>query len=127
MAKFTKSIAMALLVAGLSFSILLFADSVTEELSQEISQIEGLLEEKKEKLAEKRSQYRKARVSLKEAAKTGFLGFWRSQEEIQKLLDAKDKTESINREYKDAAREMSRLRRQLRELERERALQERRN
>ncbi len=116
--------------AGLLFSLIFspgaIAESPKERLTLEIEQIERRIEEKEEDLQLKRREYIQVRTNLKEAARTGFLGFWRTEEEIQALLQAKDSMANVKKEYTQIRRNIRRLRTRLRETKREKALETRR-
>ncbi|MCF7916288.1 MAG: hypothetical protein K9L61_00730, partial [Candidatus Omnitrophica bacterium] len=57
----------------------------------EVEKIQALLKEKKKELSRKRKEYIQTKKDLKKAARSGFFGFGRSQEEVQKLIEAKKK------------------------------------
>jgi phage-related minor tail protein len=76
-------------------------------------QIESLLEEKRQELTIKKKEYRKAKKSLKEAARTGFFGFGRSQEETQVLVEAKERASKLKRGINALKREINLLKKEL--------------
>lgn len=119
-----------MLVAATGFLALsrpVFAGTFQEELALKIEKTEASLKEREKELSLKRREHNKIRDNLKEAARTGFLGFWRTEKELETLLEAKEEMNKVNREYTKIRREISRLKTKLRKLERERALQERRH
>lgn len=138
MFKIVRIITLFLLGAVFSFSnFFVFAGQAQEkealkqdsaELSvyEKIEEKNSLLEELSKELSLKREEYIEVRNDLKEAARTGFLGFWRTEEEIQRLLKAKEKMAEVKKEYTGIRREISGLKSRLRQVEREKALQERR-
>jgi hypothetical protein len=88
-------------------------------------QIENLLEEKKQELTIKKKEYRKAKKSLKEAARTGFFGFGRSQEETQVLVEAKEKAGRLKRGINVLKQEINLLKKELNLAKKIKILQER--
>lgn len=76
-------------------------------------QIENLLEKKRQELTIKKKEYRKAKKNLKEAARTGFFGFGRSQEETQVLVEAKERAGKLKRGINALKREINLLKKEL--------------
>ncbi|MCF7875094.1 MAG: hypothetical protein K9L87_01475 [Candidatus Omnitrophica bacterium] len=76
-------------------------------------QIENLLEEKRQELIIRKKEYRKAKISLKEAARTGFFGFGRSQEETRVLVEAKERAGKLKRGINALKREINLLKKEL--------------
>ncbi|MCF7877972.1 MAG: hypothetical protein K9L95_00690 [Candidatus Omnitrophica bacterium] len=76
-------------------------------------QIENLLEEKRKELKMEKKEYGKAKKSLKEAARTGFFGFGRSQEETRALVRAKKRVEGLKRGVGALKREINLLKKEL--------------
>jgi len=92
----------------------------------EIERLKQRLENKREELSLEREAYLEARRDWKEAARTGFLGFGRTKEETQILIEAREVLTQIQKSYTGIRRRISSLERELRKAEREKALEERR-
>lgn len=83
------------------------------EKLKSVKQIQDLLEKNRKELRLKKEEYIQAKKDLKKNARTGFLGFGRTKEEIQSLRKAKKKVTKLKKEYNNIKRNIKRLKKEL--------------
>ncbi|MFO8052569.1 MAG: hypothetical protein R6U54_01230 [Candidatus Omnitrophota bacterium] len=78
-----------------------------------VEQIQDLLEKNRKELRLKKKEYIQAKKDLKKNARTGFLGFGRTKEEIQSLRKAKNEVTKLKKEYNNIKQNIKKLRKEL--------------